>query len=103
MFPAALKVYHKSLANVDFLHGSAESMLTLTNLFIGELLLCYNRCKQGNLSILSRHDVRSWPWHAVLGLRKGIRQAEQANQQKLGPQGEDPATSKRPADAAQQQ
>lgn len=36
----ALKVYKKSLANVDFLHGSAESMLTLTNLFIGE----YDNC-----------------------------------------------------------
>lgn len=43
MFLAALKVYHKSLANVDFLHGSAESMLTVTNLFIGEFLLCYPR------------------------------------------------------------
>lgn len=32
---AALKVYHKSLANVDWLHGSAESMLTVTNLLIG--------------------------------------------------------------------
>lgn len=41
MFLAALKVYHKSLANVDFLHGSAESMLTVTNLLIGEFLLCY--------------------------------------------------------------
>ena len=33
----ALKVYKQSLANVDWLHGSAESMLTLTNLFIGVL------------------------------------------------------------------
>ncbi|KAK9800853.1 hypothetical protein WJX73_000103 [Symbiochloris irregularis] len=39
--------YHESLSNVDWLHGSAESMLTLTNLFI------------------------------VLGLRQGMRQAEQ--------------------------
>lgn len=38
MLPAALKVYHKSLANVDFLHGSAESMLTVTNLLIGKFL-----------------------------------------------------------------
>ena len=43
MFPAALKVYHKSLADVDFLHGSAESMLTVTNLLIGESVLCYMR------------------------------------------------------------
>lgn len=34
---AALKVYGKSLANVDWLHGSAESLLTITNLFIGGL------------------------------------------------------------------
>lgn len=67
----ALKVYHKSLANVDFLHGSAESMLTVTNLFI------------------------------VLGLRQGVRQAEQANQQKA--QDTNPAESQRPADTAQQQ
>jgi len=37
---AALKVYHKSLANVDWLHGSAESMLTVTNLFIGMAIDC---------------------------------------------------------------
>jgi len=30
----AKKVYHTTLANVDYLHGSAEFMLTLTNLFI---------------------------------------------------------------------
>ena len=41
VIPAALKVYHKSLANVDFLHGSAESMLTITNLLIGEVMSCY--------------------------------------------------------------
>ena len=43
---AAKKVYNTSLANVDWLHGSAELMLTLTNLFI------------------------------VLGLRDAIRKAE---------------------------
>ncbi len=37
---AALKVYHKSLANVDWLHGSAESMLTVTNLLIGTATGC---------------------------------------------------------------
>jgi len=31
---AAKKVYGTTLANVDYLHGTAESMLTLTNLFI---------------------------------------------------------------------
>lgn len=45
----AKKVYGTALANVDFLHGSAEFLLTLTNLFI------------------------------VLGLRDAIRKAEAAN------------------------
>jgi hypothetical protein len=35
--PAAAKThYGTSLANVDWLHGSAESLLTITNLLIGE-------------------------------------------------------------------
>lgn len=33
--PAAKVHYGTILANVDWLHGSAESFLTLTNLFIG--------------------------------------------------------------------
>ena len=41
--------YGTSLANVDWLHGSAESLLTVTNLLV------------------------------VLGLRRGIRDAEEAN------------------------
>ncbi|KAL4441258.1 hypothetical protein ABPG77_011495 [Micractinium sp. CCAP 211/92] len=45
----AKKIYGTALANVDFLHGTAESLLTLTNLFI------------------------------VLGLRDAIRKAEAAN------------------------
>lgn len=45
----AKTVYGEPLANVDWLHGSAELMLTITNLFI------------------------------VLGLRDGIRKAEAAN------------------------
>lgn len=45
----AKTVYGTSLANVDVLHGAAEFLLTLTNLFI------------------------------VLGLRKAIREAEEAN------------------------
>ncbi|KAL0033269.1 hypothetical protein WJX77_001195 [Trebouxia sp. C0004] len=66
----ALKVYHKSLANVDWLHGSAESMLTVTNLLI------------------------------VLGLRQGVRQAEQGAANKQDSQAE--ATSRtKSADAAQ--
>jgi hypothetical protein len=51
-FFAAKKVYETSLANVDYLHGSAEFLLTLTNLFI------------------------------VLGLRKAIREAESENSSK---------------------
>jgi hypothetical protein len=46
MRSAAKKVYGTSLANVDFLHGWAEFLLTLTNLFI------------------------------VLGLRNGIREEQ---------------------------
>ncbi|MDX1976119.1 MAG: DUF3593 domain-containing protein [Pseudanabaenaceae cyanobacterium bins.68] len=30
----ALKVYHTSLANVDWLHGSAEAFLTLANILV---------------------------------------------------------------------
>lgn len=33
---AAKTHYGTSLANVDWLHGSAESLLTITNLLIGE-------------------------------------------------------------------
>jgi hypothetical protein len=33
---AAKTHYGTSLANVDWLHGSAESLLTITNLFVGE-------------------------------------------------------------------
>ena len=32
--PPAKTVYHTSLANVDWLHGSAESLLTVTNIFV---------------------------------------------------------------------
>ena len=45
----AKKVYETSLANVDYLHGSAEFLLTMTNLFI------------------------------VIGLRRAIREAESKN------------------------
>ena len=47
-------VYGTSLANVDWLHGSAESLLTITNLLV------------------------------VLGLRQGIREAEAAKSRKEG-------------------
>lgn len=41
---AAAKVkYGTILANVDWLHGSAESMLTITNLLIGEAAI-YFQC-----------------------------------------------------------
>jgi hypothetical protein len=33
---AAKTKYGTILANVDYLHGSAESLLTVTNLLIGE-------------------------------------------------------------------
>lgn len=31
--------YNTSLSNVDWLHGSAESMLTVTNLLIGKMAM----------------------------------------------------------------
>jgi len=54
--------YHTSLANVDWLHGSAESLLTITNLLI------------------------------VLGLRQGIRDAEQRNAEAQAPPTPPPAS-----------
>ena len=36
MYAAAKLKYGTILANVDWLHGSAESFLTITNLFIGK-------------------------------------------------------------------
>jgi hypothetical protein len=45
----ALQQYGTTLANVDWLHGTAESLLTITNLFI------------------------------VLGARKAMREAKAAN------------------------
>ncbi len=54
---AAKRVYETSLANVDYLHGSAEFLLTLTNLFI------------------------------VMGLRKAIREAESENASKAAAEG----------------
>lgn len=50
-------MYETSLANVDYLHGSAEFLLTLTNLFI------------------------------VMGLRKAIREAESENAAKAAAEG----------------
>jgi hypothetical protein len=44
---AAKVHYGTSLANVDWLHGTAESLLTITNLLIGEgssLLFELNEC-----------------------------------------------------------
>ena len=39
----AKNVYGTSLSNVDWLHGTAESMLTITNLLIGALLSIVTR------------------------------------------------------------
>lgn len=55
---AAKKLYGTALANVDWLHGGAESLLTITNLFI------------------------------VLGLRDAIRKAEAANAAKAAAEAE---------------
>jgi Protein of unknown function (DUF3593) len=38
----ALQTYHTTLANVDWLHGSAESVLTLTNILV---VLGFKRAK----------------------------------------------------------
>ncbi|PSC72193.1 1-acyl-sn-glycerol-3-phosphate acyltransferase delta isoform 1 [Micractinium conductrix] len=54
----AKKLYGTALANVDWLHGGAESLLTITNLFI------------------------------VLGLRDAIRKAEAANAAKAAAEAE---------------
>ena len=70
--PAAKRAYDTALANVDWLHGTAESLLTVTNLFI------------------------------VLGLRDAIRKAEAANADKAAAAGSaDAATAEeQPAGAA---
>ena len=60
-------MYGTTLANVDWLHGGAEFMLTLTNLFI------------------------------VLGMRQGIRAA----QQQQAAAADEPATAPAPAAAAE--
>lgn len=52
MFAAAKVHYGTSLSNVDWLHGGAESLLTLTNIFI------------------------------VLGLRQALRKAGDSKQNK---------------------
>jgi hypothetical protein len=41
---AAKQVYGTSLANVDWLHGTAESLLTVTNLLIGRAGICHEVC-----------------------------------------------------------
>lgn len=65
--PAAKSVYGEPLANVDWLHGGAESLLTLTNLFI------------------------------VLGMRDAIRKAEAANAAKAKAAGGAPGGERQPA------
>jgi len=47
----ALQSYHTSLANVDWLHGSAESLLTLTNvLVVVGFKLASDRFKESKLN-----------------------------------------------------
>ena len=60
-------MYGQPLANVDWLHGTAESLLTLTNLFI------------------------------VLGMRDAVRKAEAANAAKAKAAGGAPAEQRQPA------
>ena len=100
---AALKVYHKSLANVDFLHGSAESMLTVTNLLIGRWLFAHRLVHKMLLSICTYFAVRhiGHVCAAVLGLRQGIKQAEAARS-KQDADNRDETRIPKPADAAKQ-
>lgn len=85
--------YGTSLSNVDLLHGSSESLLTVTNLLIGTI-------GPQNASRPFKPLVRAcFSWtshgfvHAVAGLRQGIIEAEQEKQ--AGDQAAD-----RPTDSA---
>lgn len=68
--------YNSVLANVDYLHGSAESLLTVTNLLIGK--------HSGRAGTQAAACVEWHPYNCcrpdlcrtVLGLRSGIRRAE---------------------------
>jgi Protein of unknown function (DUF3593) len=81
---AAKTRYGTTLANVDFLHGPAESLLTITNLLIGKavddtrlkcIVLHLQPCLPGG----QVQRVVTWsPAPAVLGFRRAIIQAEQA-------------------------
>jgi hypothetical protein len=93
---AAKTAYGTALANVDWLHGSAESLLTITNLLIGRLFTRFvsTQCpdhplRWGEISDCDAAAPRGWlltssfPPHfflsssfiAVIGLRQAIRQA----------------------------
>jgi hypothetical protein len=51
---AAKTHYGTALANVDWLHGSAESLLTITNLLIGE------RCKVCLQRVMNGRHIARW-------------------------------------------
>ena len=68
--------YNSILANVDYLHGSAESLLTVTNLLIGKHS---GRAGTQAAACVGLHSVtccRPDLCRTVLGLRSGIRRAE---------------------------
>jgi hypothetical protein len=70
----AKTVYQTSLANVDWLHGTSEALLTITNLMIGTTAHCCIRtcCTELGMSLTCQ-------LHAVAGLRQGIWNAETAS------------------------
>ena len=69
MFAAAKLKYGTILANVDWLHGSAESFLTITNLFIGKPRISnsqpYDNCK-------AIRDVRHLMLTAMHGMAEAV-------------------------------
>lgn len=87
---AAKTKFGTTLANVDFLHGPAESLLTITNLLIGtecdhhacgvslhvavSVKCAYNERKNSMFTAL---HVNMCDALAVLGFRRAIIQAEQ--------------------------
>ena len=69
--------YGTSLSNVDWLHGTAESLLTVTNLLIGTINLYLTDLQAEHpmcVCVVSMHAML-----AVIGLRQGIA-AEQEKQ-----------------------
>ena len=74
--------YNSILANVDYLHGSAESLLTITNLLIGTSLFPGCQSSQLNSSMLHTDQAETNDCRTVLGLRSGIRRAEDASSER---------------------